>query len=71
MVRATLTSPMEAAGPVDGRENPWTIPSSKTAAHRTLEIPAGFPHLPQGLQLDSHSECEKIRIGLGTLGAWL
>ena len=70
-MRATLTSPMEAAGPVDGREGPRSIPPARAAAHTTLEIPAGFPQLPQGLQLDSHPGCEKIWIGLGTLGSCL
>jgi hypothetical protein len=68
-VRAMLTSPMEAADPVDGRGNPRSISPSRAAAHRTLEIPAGFPQLPQGLRLDSHPECEKIWIGLGTPGS--
>ena len=70
-MRATLTSPMEAAGPVDGRGNLRSIPPSSAAAHRTLEIPEGFPQLPQGQRLDSHPGCEKIWIGLGTPGSWL
>ena len=64
-----LKSPMEAAGPVDGRERPRINRPSRTAAHRTLEIPTGFPHLPQGQPLHLHDRSEKIRIGLGTLGA--
>ena len=69
MVSVMLKSPVEAAGPVDGREQPRSNRSSSAAAHRTLEIPTGFPHLPQGQRLHSHSGCVKIRIGLGTLGA--
>jgi hypothetical protein len=68
-VRATLTSPMEAAGPVDGHGNLRSITPSSAAAHMTVEIPTGLPQLPQGLRLDSHPECEKIWIGLGTPGS--
>jgi hypothetical protein len=68
-VREMLTSPMEAAGPVDGRGSPRSITPSSAAAHKTLEIPAGFPQLPQGQRLDSHPGCEKIWIGLGTPGS--
>jgi len=68
-VRAMLTSPMEAAGPVDGHGIPRSITRSRAAAHSTLEIPVGFPQLPQGLRLDSHPGCEKIWIGLGTPGS--
>ena len=68
-MRAMLTSPMEAAGPVDGRESPRSIPPSRAAVHKTLETPPGFPQLPRGLRLNSHPGCEKIWIGLGTPGS--
>jgi len=70
-VRAKLGSPVEAAGPMDGRETSRSIPSPNAAAHRTLEIPVGFPQLPQGQRLDSHPRCEKIWIGLGTPGSMI
>ena len=68
-MRPNLKSPVEADGPVDGRETSRSSPPPSAAAHRTLEIPAGFPQLPQGQRLDSHPRCEKIWIGLGTPGA--
>ena len=69
MVGAIRNSPVEADGPVDGPEHRRSNASPSTAVHRTLEIPAGFPQLPQGLRLDSHPGCEKIWIGLGTPGS--
>jgi hypothetical protein len=43
-MRAMLKSPVEAAGPVDGREHPSSNPTSSAAAHKTLEIPLRDSH---------------------------
>ena len=57
---------MEAAVPVDGRANIALGRTPSTAAdHRNLEIPAGFPQLPQALLLDFDCHHVKIRMGLG------
>ena len=62
--------PVEAAGPVDGRTASLPRPAtSYAAAHRTLEIPLGFPQLPQARRLDFHYHDVKIWIGLGTPGS--
>ena len=62
--------PLEAAGPVNGRTSIRLRPAtSHAAAHRTLEIPAGFPPLPQALRLDFDLHDVKIWIGLGDPGS--
>jgi len=59
---------MEAAGPMDGRATIAPVGTSSMAApHRTLEIPPGFPQLPQELLLDFYCNDVKFWIGLGDL----
>ena len=68
-MKRTLRRHVEVAGPVDGRVTPCSSPTLRAADHTTLEIPAGFPQLPQCLRHRSHRRCEKIRMGLGTQGS--
>ena len=68
-VRGTPNHPMEAAGPMDGRRIPRSADASCAAAHRTSEIPAGFPQAPTGSHRGSLILCEKISIGLETPGS--
>ena len=42
-----------------------TVDPFQGAAHRTLEIPTGFPQLPQGLLLELFCYYMKIWMGLG------
>ena len=49
MTNPTPIHPVDAAGPVDGREpRRASDDGRRAAAHRTLEIPPGFPQAPTG-----------------------
>ena len=49
MYDPTPHHPMEADGPMDGRRyTPVSCAAWYTAAHRTLEIPPGFPQASTG-----------------------